>query len=183
MRPLRIAAYLFGALGLVLLALLAVGFLLPSTWTASRERWIEASPTDVFPHLDAAAAWAGWTPSPETGVDLFGPPRGEGSGRRWDDPRYGQGEFVITHSEPPRELRYQVEVEDGAIRIRGALELQAERHGTRIHWTEEGDFGRNPLLGYLARRMGELQGAQLEASLAALARTVTEGADLISPPD
>jgi uncharacterized protein YndB with AHSA1/START domain len=183
MRPLRIAAFVSGAFALVLLGFLALGYLLPSTWTAAGDRWIDAPPGHVFPHLERAAAWARWTPSPEDGIELFGPPRGEGSGRRWDDARYGKGEFVITRSEPSRRISYRVDVEDGAIRIEGRMELAAEGEGTRLRWTEEGDFGRNPLLGYLAGRMGELQGAQLEASLAALATLVEAEPEPEPEPD
>jgi len=39
-------------------------------------------------------------------------------------------------------------------------------------WRERGDFGWNPLLGYVARTMDRTQGAQMEAALARLAERV-----------
>jgi uncharacterized protein YndB with AHSA1/START domain len=179
---LRLVAVAFGVIGLVLLTLLAIGFLLPSEWEAERSAVIAAPPEAIFPHVESAEAWSRWTPSPDTGVELFGPQRGEGSGRRWDDPGYGKGEFVITRSDPPRAVRYEVEVEGGAIRVLGEIRLQEEADGTRIHWREEGDFGWNPLLGYLAGRMTELQGAQLEASLRSLRGLVMEGSGSVEDP-
>jgi hypothetical protein len=178
----RIAALVLGAIALFFVGFLVLGFLLPSGWIVERTIRIAAGPDAVFPYLARADRWSEWSPSPDTGVEIFGPPEGPGSGRRWDDPMYGQGEFVVATSDPPQEVAYAVRVEDGAIRIEGRLQLEPDGGGTRLVWREEGDFGWNPLLGYLARRMNELQGAQMEASLAALkalveAPGVTSGSD------
>jgi hypothetical protein len=127
-------------------------------------------PTSVLSYVDGARGWTLWTPAPGSGVEYFGPDRGEGSGHRWDDPGYGQGEFRITSLEGSGEVGYRVDVEGGAIRIVGTVRVAPEGAGTRVVWREEGDFGWNPLLGYLAGRMNELQGAQMDASLDALAR-------------
>ena len=168
MHPYKIAGLFLGAVALLFGGLMIVGLLLPGGWEAERNIEIGASPEEVFPFLNSAARWEEWTPSPESGVELFGPAEGPGSGRRWDDPGYGQGEFVIAASRLPSEITYEVQVEDGAILIRGRIELEGATGGTRIRWREEGDFGWNPLLGYLAGRMSELQGAQLDASLGSL---------------
>ncbi len=172
----RLAGIILGVIGLILVSVLVIGFLLPSGWSTERQALIPAPPEEVFPHLESARGWELWSPSPTTGFQFFGPEAGEGSGRRWDDDQYGEGEFVITSSTPPDSLRYEVEVEGGAIRIEGRMVLERrEEGGTRIHWREEGDFGWNPLLGFLAGRMDDLQGAQLEASLESLRRLVVEG--------
>jgi len=181
-RPYAIGAMILGAVALLIAGFLVVGILLPGGWVVERTIQIEAPAAEVYPLLDRAAGWEEWTPSPETGVELFGPEQGVGSGRRWDDPGYGRGEFVITGSVPPQEVTYEVNVEDGAIRIRGRLVLEEAPGATLVRWREEGDFGRNPLLGYLAGRMEDLQGAQLEASLARLAARVV-GAPSTAEPD
>ena len=168
MHPYKIAGLFLGAVALLFGGLMIVGLLLPGGWEAERNIEIGASPEEVFPFLNNAARWAEWTPSPESGVELFGPTEGPGSGRRWDDPGYGQGEFVITASQFPSEITYEVQVENGLILIRGRIELEEATGGIRLRWREEGDFGWNPLLGYLAGRMSELQGAQLDASLGSL---------------
>lgn len=182
-RLLRIAGITFGIIGALLLGFLGIGMLLPSTWEVERSTWIRATPDRVFPELNSARAWERWTPSPESASEYFGPGEGEGSGRRWDDPGYGEGSFVITASDPTRSVGYGVEVEGGSIRIEGTLDLEAERDGTRVTWVERGDFGRNPLLGYLAARMEELQGVQLEASLETLRALVEEGREIDVDPE
>jgi hypothetical protein len=178
--PYRIAGIFLGGIAILILGFLVVGFLLPSGWSAERSVQIEAPAEGIFPYLSRAESWGEWTPSPETGVEHFGPDEGVGSGRRWDDEINGEGEFVVTESLPPTDLRYEVSVEGGSIRILGHLHLEANGEGTLLHWSEEGDFGWNPLLGYLAKRMNELQGVQLEASLAKL-KSVVEGERVTAP--
>jgi hypothetical protein len=183
MHLIRIATWVMGSFAALAIGFLAVGFLLPSTWTAEATIEVTAPPEAVFPFLDSAEGWGRWTPSAEEGVESFGPEQGVGSGRRWDDPGYGAGAFQITAIEGVREVRYAVEVEGGAIRIDGILTLEplGSEGGlpvTRIHWIENGDFGWNPLLGYMAGRMRELQGEQLQASLETLKAEVEAGMHL-----
>ncbi len=175
MKGIRVAGIILGVMALLLIGLLVLGFLLPSGWSVERSTTVEAQSEEIFPLLSSARAWTLWTPSPETGFEYFGPHEGEGSGRSWDDDLYGEGTFVITAVDSPREVRYEVEVEGGSIRIAGHMTLgPADDRRTRVTWREDGDFGWNPLLGYLARRMEDLQGSQLEQSLEALNRLVTE---------
>lgn len=194
---LRIGAWAMGLLALLSLAVLAVGFFLPSTWIAEAEIHIDAPTDAVHPLVHRADGWLAWTPGPETGVETFGPDSGVGSGYRWDDPGYGKGEFTLTRdtvtgtpltgttltgeagSGAIREVGYEVEVEGGSIRIQGFLTLTPEGTGTRVTWREEGDFGWNPLLGYLSGRMAELQGEQLLQSLGTLKERVETG----GPPE
>ncbi len=157
-----------GTLAFVTLTFVLVGILLPSTWEAEAERTLAAPPESIFPLLEEAQAWSAWTPSPDSGLELFGPDRGAGGGFRWDDPGYGKGTFTLGQVDPNGRITYAVEVEGGMIRIEGVLTLVSQENGTRIVWQESGDFGWNPLLGYMARRMPTLQGEQLAFALVAL---------------
>ncbi len=182
MHPFRIAGVVLGILALFFIGFLVLGFLLPSGWEAEREVTLEAPAEEVYPWVARPAGWAAWTPSPEAGLEAFGPEEGVGAGHRWDDASYGEGSFRIVDVRPGSEVRYEVEVEGGAIRIEGTIRLDPTAGGTRLNWREVGDFGWNPLLGYLAGRMNELQGAQMEASLATL-RSLVEGVPATSAPD
>jgi hypothetical protein len=189
-RLLHIGAWVAGTLAAISLGLLAVGFLLPSTWAAEAEIRIDAPVEEVLPWLERGRAWLEWTPAPTEGVEHFGPEAGPGSGYRWDDPGYGKGAFTVVAMEAPAGeapgvVRYTVEVEGGSIRIDGRMEVFAlEGGGTVLRWHEDGDFGWNPLLGYMAGRMETLQGEQLRHALGALRRLVEEGrvpAGMVSP--
>jgi hypothetical protein len=173
--PYKIIGLVFGVIAALFGGFMLIGLLLPGGWRAERTTDIAAPPEVLFGYFSGAGRWVEWTPTPESGSVAFGPAEGPGSGRRWNDPTYGSGEFVITSTEPPRLVGYEVRVEDGAIRIIGRVELEPTTSGTRLTWREEGDFGWNPLLGYMAGRMDELQGAQMDAALASL-RRVAEAA-------
>lgn len=183
MHPYRIAGLVLGTLALFFVTFLVIGFLLPNGWEAERTLSIEAPVPEVFPFVARAQGWSDWTPTPETGLEFFGPEEGVGSGYRWDDPSYGLGEFVIQATTPPSEVRYAVSVEDDAIRIVGEIRLEVSGGETLVHWREEGDFGWNPLLGYMASRMNELQGTQMEQSLLALKQLVEARSSARIAPD
>ena len=168
--PLKV---LSGAIVLMMLVLL-IGFLLPSRWDVERSAVVDAPPAAVFPWLDNPYQWDQWAPLGEVAATFSGPPRGAGASRRWNHPEVGDGVFTILFTIPDREVRYRVEVQGGRMVTEGTLSLTAEGSGTRVTWQEQGDFGRNPLLGYLARSMDRMQGAQMEVSLARLGERVRE---------
>lgn len=172
---LSIGAKIFGGLSGVLILYLLIGFLLPGSWRAEARVVLPASPEAVFPFLSRADQWARWTSLPESGYELFGPREGAGSGLRWDDPQYGKGQFQIVDSQPGLRLEYEVRVEGGALRVRGFLTLRTEGSGTRLEWSEEGDFGWNPLMGYAARGMAESQSESMRASLDRLRELIAAG--------
>ncbi len=154
-----------GAAAVLLVLFLVVGYLLPGRWSVERSHRIAAEPAEIFPYLNTVALWDAWTPWAEVEAEPVGPPAGVGAGREWNDPRYGQGSFRITGSDPDREVRYRVSVEEGSAVIRGRIRLDPEPQGTVVRWTEEGDFGGNPLLGWTALFVGDDQGRALEESL------------------
>ena len=168
--PLKV---LSAAIVLLVLALL-IGFLLPGRWDVERSAVVAAPPDAVFPWLDDPHQWDQWAPLGEVAATFSGPPRGAGASRRWTHPEVGDGVFTILSTILDREVRYRVEVQGGRMVTEGTLRLTAEGAGTRVTWQEQGDFGRNPLLGYLARSMDRMQGAQMEGSLARLGERVRE---------
>ena len=172
----------FGGGALLLFLFLGAGFLLPGEWTVERSRTIGAPPEVVFPYLNAPARWESWTPWPEAGAAFGGPAEGPGASRSWDDPEWGDGIFTLTHEEPLRSVSYQVLVEEGRMETRGTLTLIPDAGGTLVQWREQGDFGWNPLMGWVARYMDRLQGRELERSLARLESVVT-GQPMAVPSD
>jgi hypothetical protein len=49
--------------------------------------------------------------------------------------------------------------------VSGELRIEPLGAASRVTWREEGDLGRNPLMGYVARNMSQSQGAQLAEGL------------------
>lgn len=175
--PLRILAALAG----LMVLFLAVGLVLPGTWTTERSATLEAPPGRVFPWIETPAAWRSWTAWPEVALEATGPARGQGATVQWDDEAWGDGVFTITASEAPREVRYEVRVQEGSMVTRGRLLLEPADAGTRVTWRESGDFGWNPLMGYAALGMDRMQGAELEKGLTRLDSVVAAARD-VGPP-
>ncbi|NIP59500.1 MAG: hypothetical protein GWM92_14315 [Gemmatimonadetes bacterium] len=161
---------IFGLAALVLIAFVAVGILLPGRWSVKRSVTVRVPRDSAFAALRRVDRWRAWMPWPEGVEALGGAETAEGAGFRWDDPRYGSGRFALTETEPPRLLAYEVTLEGGAARIRGRIRLDRGDAGTRVMWSERGEFGRNPILGYTALFMEDRQGTQLEDVLERLRR-------------
>ncbi len=161
--------WLISIIALLLLGFVIGGFVLPGTWETERDVTIRAAPEAVFDYLDSVEGWASWAPLAEVEGTRSGPARGPGATLRWDDDEWGQGEWRITETTPQRRVAYEVLVEDGALVTEGQVTLTPVTEGTRLAWTERGDFGWNPVLAYMALGMERLQGREMEKSLATLA--------------
>ena len=165
-----------GGVATLLAAFLVGGFLLPGTWAAEATRTVGAPPQRVLELLATPRRWDEWTPADGVTFREQGPAAGVGARRTWNDPKVGSGVFVITDVQPRRLLRYRVDVSGGLV-TQGTFSLaSASDGGTTITWREEGDFGRNPLLGWAALGMQRSQGKALEGGLERLARVLESGA-------
>lgn len=177
-----VLARIFGGIALLLLTVIGVGILLPGEWTVEAETVVQAPPDSVYEAVSRVRSWPEWMPWPESGAEFRGPSTGAGATFSWDDEVYGSGTFTIENAEPGRLLEYRVSVEDGAVVIRGRMELRSAEGGTEIRWTEEGDAGWNPLVAFAALTQGDDQAAQLQATLDRLADHV-EGRPPGAPGD
>ena len=157
-------AKIFGGIATVLITLMVIGLILPGTWSAEASIQIEAAPAEVFPFLNDLSRWDDWTNWGDIDSELSDPSSGVGASRTWDDPDFGSGSVTITGSGPATFVGYEVEIGSGAT-VSGELRIEALEGASRVTWREEGDFGRNPLMGYVARGMARSQGAQLVEGL------------------
>ncbi|MEQ9568791.1 MAG: SRPBCC family protein, partial [Longimicrobiales bacterium] len=125
----------------LLLALVGIGLALPGTWEARRSTVVPGDADAVFDYLDSVEGWAAWTPFAAVEGVRSGPDRGAGATLRWDDPQWGQGEWVLTEVERPRAVAYEVRVEDGALVTRGRVGLADTGTGPRLDWRGSGECG------------------------------------------
>lgn len=182
---LSVAWKVVAALGALGILVLGVGLALPATWDVERSLRIDAPPDSIYRWLYDPGAWQEWTVWGGVELVASGPERGAGATLRWDDPYLGDGTFTVVEADPPRMVRYRVEVEGGAMVTEGRLTLtRAEGTGTTVTWEERGDFGWNPMMGYAALNMGRIQGVELERALRRLESLVETGSvpDSLAPP-
>ncbi len=147
-------------------AFLAVGFLLPGRWSADAATTLAADPVDVLRYLDSPEGWRAWTPWPDS-VTRSGPERGPGAGFVWSSRELGSGAFRIDDVDDTA-VRYSVDVAGAGgstLRTRGTVTLTPGPGGTSVRWHEEGDLGRNPLMGYWALFMERAQSTERQKSL------------------
>ena len=164
-----------GGGALLLFGVLAIGFFLPTTWAVGADTRIDAPAEDVMAFLDSPEGWQAWTTWPDSSLARSGPDRGPGAAMSWDDQELGSGRFEIGEV-TATSVTYSVEVAGAGgtvMETRGKIEVHPEGTGVRVAWTEEGDLGRNPLMGFWALTMESAQTRELGKSLDQLATLVT----------
>jgi hypothetical protein len=165
------------AVAVLLVTLVVVGFALPGTWEVERSALMPGPPETVYDFLDSVDGWSSWAAIGAVEGTVSGPARGTGATLTWDSPDWGDGRWELTAADAPREVAYEVAVEDGAMITRGRVTLASDPAGTRVRWVETGDFGWNPFLAFMALGMDRMQGREMEKGLAELrARVVESGA-------
>lgn len=173
MSPFSLGTKILGGGAVLLFGVLALGVLLPTDWEASASRVVSAAPDSVYALLDSPEGWRAWTAWPDSGLVRSGPEGGTGAAIAWNDAELGEGSFRIVEAVEPELVRYEVEVSGGAMRTAGTLSLTPVEDGVRVDWREEGNLGRNPLMGYWGFFMEDAQTAELERSLGRLDEAVS----------
>lgn len=135
MKALRIVA--FGAAALCLLAFLA-GALLPSEWRVERTVWLAAPPASVFREIADARALAAWFPPPSASA------ASDAGVVTWRTERGGACSLRIGARVAAERVELEL-VRFGASE-RATIALAPEGTGTRVHWQQAGDVGRNPVM-------------------------------------
>lgn len=160
-------AKIFGGIAILLIILILVGFLRPAHWTAEASVEAHLDPAIIFTYLNDLEKWDEWTIWSDIDSEVTDPSHGEGAMRTWEDESFGSGEILIVKSYPPTVLGYEVTTDSGA-RVFGNFRLTVLPTSTLITWTEQGDLGNNPLMGYLAKRIGDSQQKQMASGLESL---------------
>jgi hypothetical protein len=163
-----LASKLSLALAAFMLVMLVTGLVLGGAWSGEASSTVRAPADVVFDLVASPRRWDEWTPWPEVAFTYSGPTSGTDAKRSWNDPAVGAGSFTVTEALRPSSVRYRVELE-GAGATLGSFDFAAVPEGTRVTWREEGDFGKNPLMGWAAFSLRRRHGIQLEERLRGLA--------------
>ncbi len=166
-------------LGLVALAVMLGGYLLPREVTVERSVEIEQSPEVIFSILNNMQRFNAWSPwhglDPDARYEYFGPEQGVGAGMRWhsDKPEVGSGAQVITASQPFS--RVELELDFGPEgKATAAYVIQPLEQGARVSWVLHNRFGNNPAERYVGLVLDDLVGPDFEKGLEQL-KELAEG--------
>ncbi|SLN62595.1 Polyketide cyclase / dehydrase and lipid transport [Falsiruegeria litorea R37] len=171
---------LFLTLVVVVVALVAVSFLLPGQAAVSRSITINAPANAVFPHVNSMQATEAWSPwlsrDPETKLSYSGPDTGVGNTLSWmsEHPQVGSGTQEIVESIENQLVR--TELDFGPMGTATAtFDLQPEGTGTKVTWGFQSDLGLNPISRWMGLMMDDWVGSDYETGLANLKVVVESG--------
>ena len=174
----KILKWLLGAV-LALAAVLVLGGLVISPkFSVSRSALVQAPPEKVYPLVAAPRQWKAWSVwtrrDPQMQIDYSGPEAGAGASWAWKSQDEGDGRMTFTIAEPNRRILYELYFPEFGTTSTGAFSFAPEAGGTRVTWTMDGDFGRNPLFRWFALAADKMVGKDFEVGLANL-KALAEG--------
>lgn len=164
---------LIGSAGLVL-AVVAIGFLLPGSARFERSIVIERPVATVFTvldgfrHFEAWSPWAGLDPAMKKGIE--GPISGVGARYVWtsDVQSVGSGSQEIIESVPYQRIGVRLAFSGMDSQNTAQFELTPEDGGTRVVWRHEAMFGSSLIGRYFGLMLDRMVGPDYERGLAQL---------------
>lgn len=163
----------------LIIALVAVGLLLPSSRHVERSITIDAPPCVVFATVNSFHRFDDWSPiaevMPDASSSLIGPAFGIGAGLSWTTPGPDgdSGSQVIVSTIPEERVDLALDLgREGA--AQGAYLLQPEGAGTRLTWSFDVDLGLDLIARFRALRLDRSLGPLYAQGLANL-KSLCEG--------
>jgi uncharacterized protein YndB with AHSA1/START domain len=165
----KILQWTLAVVGAIVLAVVLVGLVLPSTFAVERTVEIKAPARTIFDYIVEPKQWTKWTTwskrDPDMRITYSGPPFGLGAKWSWVSKTEGTGSMQFTKVEPDQRVEYALVFPDFGMRSSGAIAIAPAGERTRVTWTQKGDVGPNPLKRYLAVMMDRMVGPEFEAGL------------------
>jgi hypothetical protein len=166
-------------LGLLILivALAAVGFLLPRQVHVERSLAMKAPPAAIFTQINTLRNWPQWSPwhslDPQMKLVYTGPAEGAGAAYSWtsDNSNVGNGTLTITGSQPFDRIDTSMDFQENGQATSTYL-LRPTAGGTQVTWTMDSDMGANPAARYIGLMMDNMVGSDFEKGLASLKKIV-----------
>jgi uncharacterized protein YndB with AHSA1/START domain len=148
------------------------GYLLPSTFSVTRNVFIAAPPDKVYALVADPRAWKAWSVwnrrDPGMTIEYSGPASGAGAAWAWKSKSEGDGKMTFTAAEPGKLVAFDLHIPDFGTTSKGELRFVPEGAGTQVCWTMNGDFGSNPLMHWFTLLADAMTGKDFDAGLANL---------------
>lgn len=143
---------LFGVLLALIVALVVIGFLLPTTVVIERSRLIDRPPEQLFAVLSDLRHFARWAPwlarEPQPSWRLEGPEQGVGATLVWretaDSP---ESRLRIVGVQADERVDLAIEMADTSFESWFRIDPDASAEGQRVSWGMRADFGALDLVG------------------------------------
>ncbi len=170
---------IFQGLLLIVIALVAIAFVLPREVSVARSIDINAGASEVFPHLNSLKASEAWSPwldrDPDVVTEYNDIESGTGAAMSWESehPQVGSGRQEITAS--VEDQRVETALDFGDMGTANAYFELAENGGvTNVTWGFTTDTGMNPMQRWFGLMMDGFVGPDYELGLERL-KVLIEG--------
>ena len=157
-------------LSILVVLLLASGFLLPSKWDVQRSIAIDAPPSAIYASVATLKTWPDWTywnreRDPAAEWSFEGPDTGVGAVMKWHGEVHLTGGLTIDTADPATGIEYTLSMEDMAP-LKGSIVFSPEGSGTRVTWHKHGQTNGMPWTNWMVLvRIDPIMGGQLEEGL------------------
>ena len=175
------ARLIFKVLLILLILLVMIGFLLPSSTKVERSVVINAPAASIFPHINGMQAFHAWSPwstiDPQTDYQFSGPETGVGSRMSWQsgDARVGKGSQEIVESSPNTRVKTRLEFGDQG-NGNATFVLEPEGDATRLRWQFDTEFGWDLLGRYVGLMLDGMIGTSYDKGLKELKARIEQAA-------
>jgi len=173
--------------GVLILAIIAGAYLVPSDVHVERTVAINAPPEAIFPYINDYRAFNQWSPwadrDPDAVYEFSGPPAGVGATMSWSgNDQVGTGTQQITASTFPSHLETSLDFDDQGVAT-AFFDLTPTDEGTDVTWGFDTDMGMNPIARYMGLMMDSWVGADYEQGLMNLRDLVEDQTSVPRDPD
>lgn len=172
--------WIVGVFLLLLVVFIAGAFVLPRDVEVARSVDINASASEIFPHVNSlkmASAWSPWLGrDPEAKLVFEGPEDGIGAKLTWasEHPQVGNGSQIISASEQDKSVTTDLDF-GGMGTAQAKFDLAESASSTAVTWSLNSDNGYNPIARWMGLMMDRWVGGDYEAGLANLKKLVEGG--------
>jgi len=177
-------------LAVLILLLVAIIAMRPSTFRVERSITIAAPPENAFAQVNDFHAWGGWSPwdkkDPGMKRTYGGPPQGVGSTYAWaGDRNVGEGRMTIERSDRPSQVGIKLEfIKPFAGTNHTTFTFTPSQGGTTVRWVMDGhyNFITKGMSMVMNMNMDKMIGTDFEAGLSGIKavaeRTAAGGAGM-----
>jgi len=160
------------AILLIPILLIVASFFLPSSYHVQREKVIHAPAEAIYPWLSQLKKWPDWTvwntnSDPTLVYSYPGATEGTGAEMTWTA-RSGKGSLKLSSADARTGVKYELNFEEGKFLSSGGVTMTPEGNATRVAFSNEGNFGKNPVRRYMGLLMDKMMGAQFDENLSRL---------------
>lgn len=160
---------LLGALFIVVIVLVGVGYMLPREAHVERSIVIDRPAAAIFPLINSLKRFNEWSPwvqyDPNMKTTFTGPETGPGAAMHWaGNSKVGSGDEMITESIPDK--RVNVDINFGEMgSSKASWQLNSDGSSTTVLWTLDANLGNSPIGRYMGLLMEKMVAPDYERGL------------------